>query len=145
MILPCLKQDGYTKLSSVYAAQFSGYSMLEYQYTRGLLILDLSKSLKLQKPKKKHQIHEDYFILIDDERNTAPTKILKHNFISYRFQSHRLSSVKSYHSIKLLTFIHCTRTPPRRGRTDPKPLCHFDPLLPRNVYAAWLFDSCIPL
>ena len=33
-------------------------------------------------------------LLKDDERNTAPTKILKHNFISYRFQSHRLSSVK---------------------------------------------------
>ena len=33
LILPCLKQDGYTKLYSVYAAQSSGYFMLEYQYT----------------------------------------------------------------------------------------------------------------
>ena len=55
LILPCLKQDGYTKLSSVYAAQFSGYSMLEYQYTRGLLILALclitcSPETKLETP-----------------------------------------------------------------------------------------------
>ena len=33
--------------------------------------------------------------------------------------------VKSYHSIKLLTFIHCCQTPPRRRSTDPKPLCYF--------------------
>ena len=48
----------------------------------------------------------------------------------------------SYHSIKLLT---SSRTPPSRGRSDPKPLRHFDPLLPRIVYVAWLFDSCISL
>ena len=36
-ILPCLKQDGYTKLSSVYAAQFSGYTMLEYQIFQRIL------------------------------------------------------------------------------------------------------------
>ena len=25
-----------------------------------------------------------------------------------------------------------------------RPICHFDPLLPRIVYVAWLFNSCIP-
>ena len=53
--------------------------------------------------------------------------------------------VISYNSIKLLTFNHCHQTPLRRSCTDPKPMCHFDPLLPRIVYVAWLFGSCISL
>ena len=52
---------------------------------------------------------------------------------------------KSYNSIKLLTFNHCYQTPLRRSDTNPKPICHFNPLLPRIVYVALLFDSCIPL
>ena len=39
----------------------------------------------------------------------------------------------------------CHRTPPRWSCTDPKPLSHFEPLLPRMVYVVWLFDSRIPL
>jgi len=52
---------------------------------------------------------------------------------------------KSYHSIKLLTFNRCTQTPLTRSSTDPKPVFHFDPLLPRIVYVASLYDSCILL
>ena len=39
----------------------------------------------------------------------------------------------------------CHRTPPRQSSTDPKPICHFDPLLCGFVYLAWFFYSCIPL
>ena len=48
-----------------------------------------------------------------------------------------------YHSIKLLTFIRCCQTPPRRSGTDPKPICHFDPLLCGFLYLPWFFDSCL--
>ena len=39
----------------------------------------------------------------------------------------------------------CHQTPPRRSNWDPKPICHFEALLLRMVYVAWLFNSCIPL
>ena len=39
----------------------------------------------------------------------------------------------------------CIQTPPRRSSADPKPICHFDPLLGGFLYLAWFFDSCIPL
>ena len=80
--------------------------------------------------------------LKDQNKSLSVPEIL--HLLRLAFTNHLVPAI-SYHSIKLLTFIHCTRTPPSRGRTDPKPLRHFDPLLPRNVYAAWLFDSCIPL
>ena len=54
-------------------------------------------------------------------------------------------SIPSYHSIKLLTLIRCDQTPQNQSSTDPKPVCHFDPLLPRIVYLVWPFDSCVSL
>jgi len=39
----------------------------------------------------------------------------------------------SYNSIKLLTFNRCNRTRQRQSGTDPKPIYHFNPLLPRIV------------
>ena len=42
----------------------------------------------------------------------------------------------SYHSIKLLMFNHCCRTPPRQSVTYPQPICHFDPLLSGFLYLA---------
>ena len=39
----------------------------------------------------------------------------------------------------------CIQTPPKQKGHDPKPICHFDPLEPRFIYVAWLFDRCILL
>ena len=39
----------------------------------------------------------------------------------------------------------CCQTPLEQSGTYPKPIYLFDPLLPRIVYVAWLFDSCISL
>ena len=66
-----------------------------------------------------------------------PTSALMGKSSHYNFQS--------YHSIKLLTFNRCDRTPLRWSWRDQKPVCHFVPLLPRIIYVAWLFDSWIPL
>ena len=49
-----------------------------------------------------------------------------------------------YHGIKLTTFNHWHQTPPRRSGTDTKPRSHFDPLLPRIIYVAWLFGFINP-
>ena len=35
----------------------------------------------------------------------------------------------------------CIQTPPKWSGVDSKPICHLDPLLPRFIYVAWLFDS----
>ena len=62
--------------------------------------------------------------------------------IFHRFLLHSCCQMGSYHSIKLLTLHRCNRTPHRLSGIDTKPVYHFDPLLPRIVYVAWLFDSC---
>ena len=39
----------------------------------------------------------------------------------------------SYNSIKLLTFNVCNQTPTEQSDTDPKPVCHFDPVIAGSV------------
>ena len=56
------------------------------------------------------------------------------------------TNVVSYHSIKLLTKnppMLCIQTPPKRSGVDSKPIWHLDPLLPRFIYVAWVFYSCL--
>ena len=39
----------------------------------------------------------------------------------------------------------CIQTPQKRSGVDSKPIWHLDPLLPRFIYVAWLFNSWSPL
>ena len=61
-----------------------------------------------------------------------------HNFESY----HQKDTLSYYLSPNLYASLWsglCRRTPPRRSGTDPKPICHFDPLLCGFLYLACFF------
>ena len=64
-------------------------------------------------------------------------------YFLYSLYFETLAMILSYHSIKLLTLNCCNWTPHRQIGIDPKHACHFDPLLPRIVYAAWFFIHAV--
>ena len=51
-------------------------------------------------------------------------------------ESYNSIKLQSEYSIKLLMFTLCCQTPPERSAIDPKPVCYFDPPLPRIFYVA---------
>ena len=66
--------------------------------------------------------------------------------VSLKVPLSKFNHILSYHnSIKLLTFNRCTQTPSTQSGTNPKSVFHFDLLLWKIVYVAWLYDSCILL
>ena len=44
-----------------------------------------------------------------------------------------------------ITFNSCDQTPPTRSGTDPKPICHFDPLLLMIIYVFGILIRTFPL